>query len=304
MRPTTRSTVGVTVIVPTYNRRLSLMNCIQSLVTQNFDIFEIIVVDDGSTDGTTEFLLHLGEPRVRFLKLHSNCGASAARNAGIAAASMPFLAFTDDDCVASQNWLTQLVSSFSDPSCGLVIGQTWYRNQNHRPRFPEKNVHNRNAAWPMTCNMAYRRCVFEQLGGFSNEYNEYHNEDTEMAIRAVAAGWMCLRALEAQISHQPTSWTIKSLLASAKNPCAAILLKRDYPNHHEYFGKQIIAQHFLRPIDYIFILVSPPVMPLLFLSCLAFGRRGLLFFIYWSVRILTRRFYVYRTAWECRLFVI
>lgn len=295
---------GVSVVVSTYNRLSSLERCIGSLLRQRYDLFEIIVVNDASTDGTSGFLQGLNLPNVRVLQLHTNSGVCTARNIGISSALMPIIAFTDDDCEAKDDWLMHLVSPFSDLSCGLVIGQTWYRSEHHRPRFPERVVHNHNAAWPMTCNMAYRRTVFEQLGGFSHEYSNYHNEDTEMAIRAVAGGWGYVRALKAQVSHQHALWTTKSLLASAKNPCAAILLKRDYPNHHECFGKQLVVQHFLRPEDYFVIIAVTVVMPLMLLICTAFGRKGLLFFMYWSIRYIARRIYVYRTAWACRLVVV
>lgn len=297
-------TLGVSIIIPTYNRQSRLKCCIDSLINQKYDTFEIIVVDDASTDDTKKFLTHLYGTKVRIIGLASNSGAGAARNAGISVASMPLIAFIDDDCEAKEDWLRHLVLPFKNPCCGLVIGQTWYLNQYYSPTFPERIVHNHNAAWPMTCNMAYRRCVFEQLGGFSNEYSKYNNEDTEMAIRAIAAGWECSRTLEAEVSHQQNFWTTKSLLTSAKNPCAAILLKRDYPNHHEYFGKQLVAKYFLRPTDYLFIIGTLSTMPLLFLICIAFGHRGLLFFIYWCVRMIVRRVYVYKTAWKCKTFII
>ncbi|MBL0031069.1 MAG: glycosyltransferase family 2 protein [Bacteroidetes bacterium] len=301
---TKHSIEGVSVIVPTYNRLSSLKRCIESILKQQFVLFEIIVVNDGSTDGTLEYLHSLNFPNLRVLNLVTNSGVCTARNTGISAALLPILVFTDDDCVAMDDWLWYLVSPFSELSCGLVIGQTWYYSEDHRPRFPERVVHNHNAAWPMTCNMAYRKEVFEQLGGFSHKYSNYHNEDTEMAIRAVAGGWGCLRALEAQVSHQHSLWTNKLLLSSAKNPCAAILLKRDYPNYHEYFGKQLVAQHFLRPEDYFVIISIIMAMPLLILICVGFGRKGLLFFNYWFIRHILRRIFVYQTAWECRLVVI
>jgi glycosyltransferase involved in cell wall biosynthesis len=296
--------VGVSIIVPTFNRRESLERCIKSLVCQNYHTFEIIIVDDCSTDDTLEFLSKLKDPRLRILRRASNGSASAARNSGLEVATMPIVAFTDDDCEAKKDWLQHLVSPFVDSSCGFVIGQAWYCDQQHRAQFPERVVHNHNAAWPMTCNMAYRRIIFEQLGGFSNEYCQYHNEDTEMAIRAVAAGWKHACALDAHVFHQPGHWTLNTLLASAKNPSAAILLKRDYPNHHEHFGKQILGGFVIRPGDYLIILSLPVVAPLLLLVSMTHGRHGFLFFTHWSLRIISRRLHIYRTAWASRLFVL
>ena len=217
---------------------------------------------------------------------------------------MPIVAFTDDDCEAKADWLVHLIEPFADATCGFVIGQAWYRDQNHRARFPERIVHNHNAAWPMTCNMAYRRIIFEQLGGFSAEYGQYHNEDTEMAIRSVAGGWKYARALKAHVLHQPGDWTLRTVLSSAKNPSAAILLKRDYPRHHEHFENQIVGGFVIRPKDYLIILSLPVVAPLLLLISATSKRLGLPFFCYWTLRVIIRRLHVYRTAWFCGEFVI
>ncbi len=108
------------------------------------------VVNDASNDGTSEFLQSLNLQNLRVIELPTNSGVCIARNIGISESIMPIIAFIDDDCEALEDWLIQLVTPFSDLSCGLVIGQTWYRNENYHPRFPERVVHNHNAALRLT----------------------------------------------------------------------------------------------------------------------------------------------------------
>ncbi|WP_181008491.1 glycosyltransferase family 2 protein [Sphingomonas montanisoli] len=87
---------SVSVVIPTYNRRDTLVRAIESLFAQDHPVSEVIVVDDGSTDGTAELPL-LGDPRVHYLVNPTNLGAQGARNRGVAAATGDAIAFLDSD---------------------------------------------------------------------------------------------------------------------------------------------------------------------------------------------------------------
>jgi glycosyltransferase involved in cell wall biosynthesis len=97
--PTSYPTTGpaVSVVLPTYNRAPLLGRAIRSVLGQTYADFEVIVVDDGSTDGTAGVVAAFGDPRVSYVRLARNSGASAARNAGIRVARGKFLAFQDSD---------------------------------------------------------------------------------------------------------------------------------------------------------------------------------------------------------------
>jgi len=85
------------VVIPTYNRRDLVLRAVRSVLAQTFGDFEILVVDDGSTDDTAAAVGGLEDPRIRFLALSPNRGPSAARNAGIAAARGPWISLLDSD---------------------------------------------------------------------------------------------------------------------------------------------------------------------------------------------------------------
>src|SRR3954449_7041666 len=112
------SGVEVSVVVATRNRAVMLEGLLHSLDRQSLDSsrFEVIVIDDGSTDRTPE-LLHAMTKRagysLRVLQGTGN-GPAAARNRGWPEASAPLVAFTDDDCVATPDWLTELVEAARD----------------------------------------------------------------------------------------------------------------------------------------------------------------------------------------------
>ena len=92
-------TPKVSIILPTYNRAYIIEKGINSLLNQTYQDFEIIIVDDGSTDNTEEIIKKLQEKdkRIKYIKLKTNKGAATARNIGIKAARGEYIAFQDSD---------------------------------------------------------------------------------------------------------------------------------------------------------------------------------------------------------------
>jgi glycosyltransferase involved in cell wall biosynthesis len=102
------------VVLPTYNRARWLPRAVASVLAQNEPSFELIVVDDASTDGTDAWLRAQTDPRIRVLRLDRNGGPSAARNLGIDAARAPVLAFLDSDDVYRPNRLSVPLRALAD----------------------------------------------------------------------------------------------------------------------------------------------------------------------------------------------
>ncbi len=115
----------ISVVIPTYNRINDIRGCLDALENQDLPDgqFEIIVVDNGSGDGTREFLKSQADSgKIRFLE-EKKKGASSARNLGIMASNADFIAFTDDDCRPEPGWLSALLKSFpEDGKCAGIGG--------------------------------------------------------------------------------------------------------------------------------------------------------------------------------------
>ena len=94
---------AVSVVLPAYNRAGSILAAVHSVLGQTFRDFELLVVDDGSSDGTIAALAEVSDPRVRLLANPRNMGAGAARNTGVREARAPWVAFQDSD----DEWLPQ-----------------------------------------------------------------------------------------------------------------------------------------------------------------------------------------------------
>jgi glycosyltransferase involved in cell wall biosynthesis len=105
----------VSVVLPTYNRASLLNRAIRSVLAQSYSNFELIVIDDGSTDETYVVMNGFRDRRIRYISLEHNTGAAAARNVGIRMARGKFLAFQDSD----DEWLpTKLAKQMSAFRCG------------------------------------------------------------------------------------------------------------------------------------------------------------------------------------------
>ena len=185
---------GVTVVIPAYNEEKYLADCLTSLLAQTYPqrLTEIIVADNGSTDGTAEVARRFGvrvvsEPRK---------GAAYARQAGFMAASHELVAGIDADCVAPPDWLARIVGEFEDTP-GLVglsgrsdlfgaaarFDRFWMRHVNtlflwfnymiHRPLFNGMNF-------------AVRRSAFQAIGGFATHLRSA--EDMELSLRLKSRG--------------------------------------------------------------------------------------------------------------------
>lgn len=135
--------MSISVIVITLNRAESLQEALRSLIRQERQPDEVIVVDNGSTDNTKEVVLNFKDKLNIKYVYEVQSGIPYARNAGIRNATKDIIAFIDDDCVADRNWLKYLEIPFiKDPHIGVVGGEVSYlkAEQSIVDEFYSKNM--------------------------------------------------------------------------------------------------------------------------------------------------------------------
>jgi len=181
----------VSVIIPTYNRAHLVGRAIRSVLNQTYQDFEIIVVDDGSTDNTEEVVKSFNDPRIRYIRHEENRGGSAARNTGIRAARGEYIAFLDDD----DYWLpTKLdkqvqVAKKSSPSVGMIYtGLAFIEVKINkvvkifRPQYRGKLTLEEMFAWTApTPTMLVRKECLNAVGGFDEKLPRY--QDPDLGVR-------------------------------------------------------------------------------------------------------------------------
>src|SRR5213596_3462993 len=192
----------VSVIVCSYNGSRTLAACLDSLGKLNYPAYEVILVDDGSTDDTADVAAHF--PWVRYIH-QSNHGLSHARNAGVAAAKGEVLAYTDSDCMADVDWLYYLIGTLVSGDYAGVGGpnitppaQNWIQAcVAAAPGGPSHVLLTDTIAEHIPgCNMAFYRWAFEGVGGFDPEYRKA-GDDVDFCWRIQQTG--CV------ISFSPTA---------------------------------------------------------------------------------------------------
>lgn len=192
-RPLPRTPL-VSVIVCSYNGAKTLAGCLESLSRVDYPDYEVILVDDGSTDDTAAIVARF--PAVRYIR-QSNHGLSHARNTGAAAARGEVLAYTDSDCMADRDWLYYLVGTLLSGDFAGVGGpnvsppaQNWVQAcVAAAPGGPSHVLLTDTIAEHIPgCNMAWYRWAFDSVGGFDVEYHKA-GDDVDFCWRVQQAGY-------------------------------------------------------------------------------------------------------------------
>lgn len=236
----------VSVVIPTYNRSTFLDHCLHSLGNQSLppSSFEVIVVDDGSTDDTADVCTAFQrEAKIRVVYIATDHrGPAAARNQGIATARAAVVAFIDDDCVAHRLWLEEILRPFSSEVVHGVEGRV--------VRHPECTpfthfVENVNGGLFLTASMAYQREALEVIGGFDETFGHPAAEDWDLAFRILENGGRISFVSKAKVTHLPVPASGRYFIDRAKGYRSAVRLYRRFPDRWVELTGRTMRKSFL-----------------------------------------------------------
>ncbi len=194
----------LSVIIATCRRARLLATTLRALAVQTLpqQLFEVIVVADGSTDGT-DMVIDRARTRLPLLRtIHQpQRGPASARNAGIRIARGRILAFTDDDCIPGRDWLRSLLQCYHDhPDAIGVEGKTITDQEKVTP-LTHQVVNLRGGRSRPTCNVSYLRAALLEAGGFDERY-VFNGEDEDIAL-AIAKLGQIVFCESAVVIHPP-----------------------------------------------------------------------------------------------------
>jgi GT2 family glycosyltransferase len=231
----------VSVIIPNLDGRDILACCLRSLERQTFKDFEVIIVDNGSTDGSVE-MVRSDFPWLEIvIENDNNLGFAKACNQGIKAASADLIALLNNDTEAHPAWLAELVQAAdADPEVGMFASKTLlfderdtidtaghliYRDGLNRGRgrleidrgqYDDKT----DVFFPSGAAALYRRKMFDEIGLF-DEHHFAYGDDTDIGIRGRLVGWRCVFVPGAVVYH------MYSATAGKYSPMKLYLVERN-----------------------------------------------------------------------------
>lgn len=198
-----------TIVVPSYNRPDRLADCLDALTAQTVEDIEIVVIDDGSPDPLYATCQPFGS-RVNCIR-QSNAGPAAARNRGAEVAQSSFLAFTDDDCRPSPDWVQRLLIAHAGDPSRLVGGRVVNGLPENRYSDASQELCNflydyfgaARGTMPFftTNNMGLSRNAFLRLGGFDRSFRRAAAEDRDFGMRWAEEGGQLHYAEDALVTH-------------------------------------------------------------------------------------------------------
>jgi GT2 family glycosyltransferase len=194
----------VTTIVVNWNGRAFLEKCLSSLRAQTYQPHEVILVDNGSTDDSLDYVAATF-PEVRVIRLPDNRGFAAANNVGIREATGQYVALLNNDAYAEPGWLAQMVEAAEQQTdvnaAGLALdwaGFCWEWCGGQIDDLNESSIS--ECFGPSGAAALYRRQMLDEIGLFDEEFFAYA-EDADLNWRALRAGWRCLYVPGARVYH-------------------------------------------------------------------------------------------------------
>ena len=233
--PTVKEPV-ISVVIPTFNRCNLLINCLLALEQQTFPFknFEIIVVDDGSTDQTENMVgdfIKKTKSNCKYYKI-KHSGPSRARNKGIEMAKGEIIAFTDDDCIPAPDWLENIYNTFILNRKLLAVGGKTITFNNHITPFSHWIEDDHPYSFP-SCNIAVLKNVLIQINGFDE--NLFPNEDWDLVFKIRKIGKIIYNP-KVIVIHPPVSKKFFYFVKKLKNLDTEFIL---FKKHKELYKSSV-----------------------------------------------------------------
>ncbi len=220
----------VSIVIVNWNGKRFVEKNLSSVFNQTYQSFEVILVDNGSTDNSVEFVA-ANFPKTIIVKNNENTGFAVANNQGIKIAKGKYIATLNNDTELDKHWLKNLVSAAesSDANTGMwapkilsLQDQKWidsvgglliYRDGIARGRGrleEDKGQYDKaeEILFPSACSALYRKDMLDEIGYFDNDFFAYC-EDTDLGLRARLAGWKAISVPSAVVYHYYSGTTGK-----------------------------------------------------------------------------------------------
>ncbi len=224
----------MSVAVSTYNRPDRVARLLSALAAQTLPAgeFEVVLYDDGSPAEALatvrELVAGVAYP-LRLIEGGVNRGPATGRNEAWRATTAPIVAFTDDDCVPTPDWLRNGLTAFEDPAVHVAVGRIDPApDQLHLLGPFSRTMYASDARFFATANCIYRRAALDTADGFDERFRRAAGEDTDLGLRVLAAGGQVRYVDEAVVHHdvRPSSLRAAARDAGGKWIDLALVIRK------------------------------------------------------------------------------
>lgn len=225
--------LNVSIVIPAYNAQNTIASALEGCLTQKYaHPYETILVDDGSTDSTGE---RVKTYPVKYI-FQENSGPAKARNTGWKAAIGEVICFTDSDCIPHFNWVSTLLDGFESNDIAAVAGSYDIVNgESFLAQCIHQEIKWRHAHFKKTIrafgsyNVAIRKDILEQTGGFNESYRISSGEDNDLSYKILKAGYKIVFRGDALVAHHHTEKWWNYLKEQYRHGYWRIKLYKDFP---------------------------------------------------------------------------
>jgi GT2 family glycosyltransferase len=225
MDNTNKASNMVSIIVLNWNGKRYLKNCFDSIKEQLYQNYEVIMVDNASTDGSIEYVKR-NYPWIKIIRNEGNLGSAGGHNVGIRKAQGELIAMLDNDVVLDRKWLEELVKTINrSMRVGIVGGNVYGYDPPHNPIFfPNRFIPSIKRPWALlsiplgkginhevnsdviqSCAVLFRKEVFDEIGSLDEEFF-FWAEDEDFCLRARRASFKILYNPRAVVWHKTSGW--------------------------------------------------------------------------------------------------
>jgi glycosyltransferase involved in cell wall biosynthesis len=245
----------ISIIIPAYNAENTILKTINSVQQQTFSDFELIVIINGSTDGTLELLKTVEDKRLKIFTLEKNAGPARARNHGIAQATGEFITFIDADDIWTPDKLElQLAALRQNPEAGVAYSWTCVMTEDGQQAFQGEPLYFKGNVYPdmlfrnfisSGSNVMIRRQAVESVGVFDTTFG--YSEDWDYFLR-LARDWPFVVVPKTQIFYRQSSSSLSSTNLDALEDAKFAILERAFqmaPPKLQYLKNRSLAGSYL-----------------------------------------------------------